>query len=36
MTYIHNGNGTAAEATRYQESNRLARYIQAELVKNWD
>ena len=33
MTYIHNGNGTAAEATRYQESNRLARYIQAELVK---
>lgn len=33
MTYICNGNGTAAEASRNQESNRLARYVQAELVK---
>jgi N-acetylmuramoyl-L-alanine amidase len=33
-TYIYSGNGTASEASRIQESNRLARYVQAELLKN--
>jgi len=32
-TYIYSGTGDSRETARIQESNRLARYVQAELVK---
>ncbi|OPY57624.1 MAG: N-acetylmuramoyl-L-alanine amidase AmiC precursor [Pelotomaculum sp. PtaU1.Bin035] len=32
-TYIYSGNGDAKQAARIQESGRLARYVQAELLK---
>ena len=34
MTYIYNGNGNTSDTSRIQESNKLARYVQAELLKN--
>lgn len=36
MTYIYNGNGKTSDTSRIQESNKLARYVQAELLKNLD
>ncbi|OPX84329.1 MAG: N-acetylmuramoyl-L-alanine amidase AmiC precursor [Pelotomaculum sp. PtaB.Bin104] len=33
-TYIYSGSGSARENARIEESNRLARYIQAELLKS--
>ncbi|OPZ73796.1 MAG: N-acetylmuramoyl-L-alanine amidase LytC precursor [Firmicutes bacterium ADurb.Bin456] len=34
MTYIYNGNGNSTDTTRIKESDKLARYVQAELLKN--